>query len=221
MLCRLHVKEQYNFTYLQCKLSISNMRFPFLTGASLRMPHERVESWFFGFATCWESLRAPPSECVSCNSPGWSANSFARPLVKVAVKWVCMICVRCCWGFFGWSWSWRIVSSWIERGQMLTLSVAGVYACALTSRRWGERWAWSRLGRRSSGRISASGWLILWHRRCPMCLRQCAEKHLWRRKSLLFQAIPECTATETLLVYKLVSDGLCRTYRFVYIKRHK
>lgn len=151
---------------------------PFKTGAGLSMPHERVESWFSGFATCWESLRTPPSDHVSCNSPGWSANGFAVPLVKAAVKWFCMICVRCCCGFFGWSWGWRIVLSWVERGQRLIISMAGACVRTLTSRQWVERWAWSRSGLRSSGRISASGWLILWRQRCPTCLRRCAEKLL-------------------------------------------
>lgn len=57
-------------------------------------------------------LWAPPSERVSCNSPGWSANGSTGLLVKGTVKW---LLYDLCWVLLrvsGWGWGWRM--SWAE-----------------------------------------------------------------------------------------------------------
>lgn len=151
----------------------------FLTGVVWKMPHERGKPWVFWLRHMLRKCSGLHPLCAypvihPAGVPTASRGSWWRALWSG----FCMICVRCCWGFLGGVWGWRIVSSRERSG----LIIARPGVCVLTSLLWEARWAWSRWGRRSSGRIFASGWLRWSRRRCPTCPRQCGETLLKARK---------------------------------------
>lgn len=161
--------------------------FPCSTGVVWKMPHERLQSWVFWLCHMLRKCSGlhPPSMYPVIHPAGVPTapqGSWWRALWSG----FCMICVGCCWGFLGGVEGGGCLEHSWERSMLI---IAWAKVCILTSLLWEVRWAWSRLGLRSSGRISALGWLIWWLRHCPMCPQQCEEKLLQWRKFAFFESL--------------------------------